>query len=94
MKEFKGTKGEWKVGLYPTLNHPHRTVCTNAGDEICTIHSDNEEVRANAKLIAASKDLLEALQKIYNIENHAFSLKGFDVNRLKSDIETAINKAL
>ena len=59
--EFKGTKGEWKTGLFPNLNHPHRTVLTKEGSlEICTINLDTAEVRANAKLIAASPDLLKA----------------------------------
>lgn len=47
----------------------------------------------NSKLIAVAPDLLEMLIKIYQIENHAFSLKGFDVVRLKEEVGAAINKA-
>lgn len=74
--EFKGTKGDWATGLFPNLNHPHRTVLTEDGVEICTIHLDNEEVRANAKVMAASKDLLEALQEllIHSLENDLHSV--------------------
>jgi hypothetical protein len=86
--EFKGTKGEWTTGLYPNLNHPHRTVLTTENQkEICTIHLDNIEVRANAKLIAAAPKLLEALIELKIMaegnNQYAFELA-----------EEAINKAL
>lgn len=70
MKEFKGTKGPWRVS-------------EKRGDMIDIRHGDNSigamslnlarvtarqcwasEAEANAKLIAASPDLLEALQEV------------------------------
>ncbi len=38
-------------------------------------------------------ELLGMLNKILRIEDHAFTLKGFDVKRLKNEIETAIKNA-
>lgn len=46
-----------------------------------------------AKIIAAALEMLEMLNKIMNIEDHAFTLKGFDVKRLKSEILNVIKKA-
>jgi len=45
------TQEEWTQGLFPHLNHPHIVIMTRNGKEICTIHLDNNEVRANVKLI-------------------------------------------
>ena len=85
--EFKGTKGEWKTGLFPNLNHPHRTVLTKEGSlEICTINLDTAEVRANAKLIAASPDLLKALQGLL-LNGH--NNKQIEIS--KSAIQKALN---
>jgi hypothetical protein len=99
MKEFKGTKGDWATGLFPNLNHPHRTILTtDNGTEICTIHLDNIEVRANAKLIAAAPELLEALQKAKkNIEAAHKIIESTSVLCSKGIfeiIDKAINKAL
>ena len=99
MKEFKGTKGEWTTGLFPNLNHPHRTILTtDNGTEICTIHLDNIEVRANAKLIAAAPELLNQLQRALNVFGKGYEPKegasDTDGSRLYVDIEQAINKAL
>ena len=85
--EFKGTKGEWETGLFPNLNHPHRTVLTKEGSlEICTINLDTAEVRANAKLIAASPDLLKALQGLL-LNGH--NNKQIEIS--KSAIQKALN---
>ena len=53
----------------------------------------NEEVQKAKQLADAAPELLEMLIKISNIENHAFALKGFDVKRLKSEVNEAIQKA-
>jgi len=89
--EFKGTKGEWETGLFPNLNHPHRTVLTKEGSlEICTINLDTAEVRANAKLIAASPDLLKAcIEFLKKCDNGtARSVKSY------KQMSYAVNKAL
>ena len=90
--EFKGTKGEWKTGLFPNLNHPHRTVLTKEGSlEICTINLDTAEVRANAKLIAAAPDLLEALQNLLNTD---INNNNWNYAASTNQARNAINKAL
>ena len=67
--EFKGTKGEWELGgntvdgILISARHPQNR-------DICTVwkydHSflEKQEAQANAKLIAAAPELLEALQNI------------------------------
>jgi K+/H+ antiporter YhaU regulatory subunit KhtT len=92
--KFKGTKGEWTTGLYPNLNHPHRTVLTTENQkEICTIHLDNIEVRANAKLIAAAPELLKELQKIkLDIEIGVIGVR--KSSPIYQGIVRSINKAL
>lgn len=47
----------------------------------------------NARLIAAAPDLFQALIKINNIENAAFGLKSFDIERFKKLVSEAIKKA-
>ena len=91
--EFKGTKGEWKTGLFPNLNHPHRTVLTKEGSlEICTINLDTAEVRANARLIASAPDLLEAC--IHALEMCEDSPTENGLTIMAGRLKGAINKAL
>jgi len=100
--EFQGTKGKWRVTKavpngYGILkrdieisNDEYSIACV-----FTDINSfDKTQAKANAKLIASAPELLEALQKIYQIEDVAFGLKGFDVGRLKAEIKTVLDKAL
>lgn len=71
MKEFKGTKGKWKI--LPTSEYPKWVDVTSKKGVISrTFYGDiktvvyKEEAEANAKLIAAASDLLKALQNIEN----------------------------
>ena len=91
--ETKFTKGKWVVAIDNTVHILSSTQRLN-----CRISQfvpkgriDNSE--ANAKLIVAAPELLKMLMKISNIENHAFTLKGFDVERLKSEVNKVIKKA-
>ena len=62
MKEFKGTKSEWKIDRHPEVDSSGRMVFRVSAE-----HSiDKDEIKANAKLIAAATDLLEALQDCLN----------------------------
>jgi len=86
-KEFKGTKSEWKI------QEPYNTfVYGSEGKLICQIKYDpfSEESLANARLIAAAPELLEALQLVFV---HAKVI----INENHSDYKKAvkaINKAL
>lgn len=69
MSEFKGTPGPWFfAGKHNDCEC--RYVCTDkvnlSFNEVCTLYgSEGDEQQANANLIAAAPDLLEALQAIY-----------------------------
>lgn len=99
MKVFKGTDGNWNVGELDETKV--------WGDKTCVAWSTNEaqnrnfyidkafeEMKANAKLIAAAPELLKTLLMISKIENVAFGLKSFNVEKLKKEINKAISKAL
>lgn len=65
MKEFKGTKGAWKVvrnGFWKmgVQDSNGNWLTYKAGEDLM----GQEMVEANAKLMAASPDLLKALQKM------------------------------
>ena len=91
--EFKGTKGEWNVSAMAT---PATIARIDIGDnkDIRLDASSNvtlEEENANAKLIAATPDLLDALQAaIIELEMY---IPVTDVKVLDKGY-AAINKAL
>ena len=87
--DFKGSKGEWKIS-------------TRYKDEIITIVSKSayicdvdhhEQGEANAKLIAAAPELLEALQELLFVCQHPgdLGLAGIDA---AANAQIAIEKAL
>ena len=109
MKEFKGTKGEWnqshrisdKDGNYST------EVYCDKGDTIATLswypNNDIEGIirtdrEHNAKIIASSPELLEALQKAKKNIEDAYKIlesKSFLCSKVIFEIiDKAINKAL
>lgn len=72
MSEFKGTKGSWrvseKVGDFIHIRHDNNepgAMSLNLA-HITARASWLEEAEANARLIAAAPDLLEALQRFYS----------------------------
>lgn len=104
---FKGTPGEWSLPHIADKTTPCNCgfVLSSGGSAIATVHSnldssiengDNppiEEAVANAQLIAAAPELLEALQKVYKIAKHCDLLETLDLEE-NNYIESAINKAL
>jgi len=68
-KEFKGTKGEWEVDLKTDVVYSR--VKPEGEDALICYSPDDfyslayENWKANAKLIAAAPNLLQALQELY-----------------------------
>lgn len=86
--EFKGTKGGWKVkdsSITPTI-------CTQDENvRICNItKSDSQTEKANAQLISAAPELLEALKRLVR----TIKAEGLSKDILTARAEQAINKAL
>ena len=100
MEEFKGTKGRWQMTTSALECDHNSEVATIWGDSeygegaSLIAHIDNspgvEKALANAKLINAAPQLLEALQKV--IEIHGAGLHLSDA--LIKYVYPAINKAL
>lgn len=96
MKEFKGTKWPWEQdenGLPQWIKGKE-----GIGD-VCKVsgHNGNGEMttkdEANAKLIAATPELLVALQKVYDLAKQCGLQEDLDFEEVDY-IGNAINKAL
>ena len=64
--EFKGTKGSWSIeekGASILDNTGKSLVCWY-GVATSTFWKDEEELKANSKLLAAAPELIEALQEM------------------------------
>ena len=106
MKEFKGTKDEWVQGatfFSEEEEQPVYWIDIRVGDnklaQVNGIHYgiSNEECVANAKLMLAAKDLLEALQELWEhtrLNNENASNGIFDRYSLFGKAKAAIDKAL
>jgi len=80
MKNIKHTPGPWVVGETIALRH---TVLGNGNNSVCKAFGETEnESHANAALISAAPEMLEALATIYNFAN------------LQPLLETRYSKAL
>lgn len=98
--DFKGTKGEWKQDYQCVfIGEDHRA--SNFEQVIARCYPSNfydrsdEEAEANAQLIAAAPELLEALQDILelcDLEDYHGRLVVKDNKKQKA--RQAINKAL
>ena len=96
MEEFKGTQGKWEV-VNGDDNSPD--VISDIGVEIAftpTYSSDKTEQWHNAKLIAASPELLAALQQLLEIyDDHSGKVWTTSSKRRALDnAHSAINKVL
>ncbi len=92
MKDLKHTKGPWELmGSVSTSNQTNiyadenKVVASVAGYEFykCTI----EEAQANANLIAAAPDLLDACITLINEYESKGQLLGLDVNIFREAIK-------
>ena len=87
--EFKGTKGKWEIDKRASLR-----VVDSKGTTIANASSGQsgeriEIEKANAKLISAAPELLEALKLVYGkMTAESYSEQDFD------KVEQAIKKAL
>ena len=58
----KHTQGPWTIGKQ---DHDVIMIDTANGTAICDVYGDSVDQPANARLIAAAPDLLEALETLY-----------------------------
>jgi hypothetical protein len=100
MKEFKGTKGEWIITELKDSNGFIYVGKNKFDSRIATCYKvdegyENEEVsnetRANAKLIAAAPDLLEALQLVREEYYGTTNMDATLWNKVTKAIEKALN---
>ncbi len=91
--EFKGTKGKWYLQNYTDAYTNIIRVKTDTHDGIylgSSSQNPSPEYRANAKLIAAAPDLLEAVQSLLKWSAHFPEAMNENILIAKD----AINKAL
>jgi hypothetical protein len=92
--EFQGTKGKWNCELQKSLCF---AIKSDEGKTIAEVYdaelSKEGELEADAKLIAAAPELLEALQEILPHLGHYADLH-MSVQKKFLKAEKAINKAL
>lgn len=96
MKEFKGTQGKWEVAAG---DDNALDVISDIGVEVAftpTYNSDKTEQWHNAKLIAASPELLSALQQLLEIydDNSGKVWTTSSKRRALDNARAAVNKAL
>lgn len=100
MKNFKGTPGPW----FFAAKHDDcevRYVCKgenyNRCNDVCTLYTGSaEEQYANANLIAAAPELLEALQLILSVHGEMGDSNVWSINKSHEGrkARAAIDKAL
>ena len=95
MKEFKGTKGEWKLVHERQVAFSQEDFSTKDCDLYEHQYDSFDEMRANAKLIAAAPELLKALLEIEKILKTEWpDTEWYDFADKETSFTKAINKAL
>lgn len=93
MKNSKHTEGAWKSSLNPLSKNKEYLIETISNKQlIARVQSEevtDEQVEANAKLIAVAPDLLEALTSLYNAIDSCVDL----TPEVLQKAQKAINKA-
>lgn len=93
MKKFKGTPGPWNY----CAEEPDWVTDSNDNIAVAMVtryNTDAEAQHANAKLIAAAPDLLEALQRITPLYEALMRDCGLEHKEMIATSHAAINKAL
>ncbi len=97
MREFKGTPGEWKAVLPQSSNGWYNIEVYKKDSEydIATLYygtsiDDFEEVRANAKLIAAAPELLKSCINLIKL----LAFYGYKSPKEIEEAQKVIDKAL
>jgi hypothetical protein len=85
MSATKYTPGPWSF----EDESPHINKVRSQGDIIAQVIGDSPEADANARLIAAAPDMLEALEAVYRWQIEAIG----DEDRVLDLVADAINKA-
>jgi hypothetical protein len=91
MKEFKGTKGDWEIEYHDVGAAIGRA---DLDYQVADVYGYNDsECKANAKLIAAAPDLLEALQEMVLVFNRddIDNAQHIRVGNAEAAIEKALN---
>lgn len=96
------TPGPWKVFWGKRKRHMFIGIGTEAGEGVTDPHfslwrGDSEEAAANARLIAAAPDLLEALRALADAHYMTISSEGYDPTHsdcpVLNDAHAAISRA-
>ena len=98
--EFKGTKGKWVVELNdhdPFYRRNVLEVGLKGCYPVAVLYGDgndfNDEVKANAQLIAHAPEMLEMLSKVNDRLNRRTLPTESEVNQFVKDIQDLITRA-